>query len=384
MAGRPRVGVLTRTPLVDLPAQYDTMRAEIDRALAEVVESQKFVLGPAVEAFEEAVAERVGVRHAVGCADGTDAIWLVLRALGPGRCDEVIVPAFTFFGTAGAVWNAGLRPVFCDVDPETFNLDADAVRACWSDRTRVVLPVHLFGQMAPMAELLELARERGAWVVEDAAQAFGAWQRTPEGGIAFAGASGAAGTVSFFPTKNLGGFGDGGLIVTDDDALAGRVRALRVHGGAGDGRHDAVGVNSRLDALQAAVLHAKLPRLTAWTEARRTNAAIYDEMLAGISGVVRPRVSSGNFHTYHQYTIRARARDGLRDHLRRRGLETGLYYPRPLHLQRCFAELGYRPGDLPVAEGACREVVSLPVYPELGEERAARVARAIRDFYRAG
>ncbi len=378
------MGVLTRTPLVDLPAQYDTMRAEIDRAMAGVVESQRFVLGPPVGAFEEAVAERVGVRHAVGCANGTDAIWLVLRALGPGRPDEVIVPAFTFFGTAGAVWNAGLRPVFCDVDPETFNVNANTVRACWSDRTRVVLPVHLFGQMAPMAELLELARERGAHVVEDAAQALDARQRTPGGAIACAGASGTAGTVSFFPTKNLGGYGDGGLIVTDDDALARRLRRLRVHGGVSGGRYDAVGVNSRLDSLQAAVLHAKLPRLTQWTESRRANAAVYDEMLAGVPGVRRPRVLSGNFHTYHQYTIRARERDRLRDHLRRRGLETGVYYPRPLHLQPCFSELGYRPGDLPVAETACREVLSLPVFPELGADGAARVARAIRDFFRAG
>ena len=193
-----------------------------------------------------------------------------------------------------------------------------------------------------------------------------------------------AGTVSFFPTKNLGGFGDGGLIVTDQDALAGRLRMLRVHGGVSGGRYDAVGVNSRLDSMQAAVLHAKLPRLASWTEARRANAATYDEMLAGVPGVRRPRVLSGNFHTFHQYTIRARERDRLRDHLRRRGVETGLYYPRPLHLQPCFAELGYRSGDLPVAEAACRDVVSLPVFPELGAKRAARVARAIRDFYQAG
>lgn len=377
------MGVLTRTPLIDLSAQYDAMRAAIDRALAGVVESQRFVLGPAVEAFEDAVAERVGVRHAVGCANGTDAIWLVLRALGLGRRDEVIVPSFTFFGTAGAVWNAGLRPVFCDVDPATCNLTADTVRACWSDRTRAVLPVHLFGQMAPMAELLELARKRGARVVEDAAQALGAWQQTPDGEIAFAGASGTAGALSFFPTKNLGGFGDGGLIVTDDDALARRLRLLRVHGGGGEGRYDVVGVNSRLDSLQAAVLHAKLHRLTGWTDARRANAAIYDQMLSGVSGVRLPRVEPGNFHTYHQYTIRARGRDELRDHLRQSGMETGLYYPRPLHLQPCFAELGYRPGDLPVAEAVCREVVSLPVFPELGAERAAMVARAIRDFFRA-
>ncbi len=377
------MGVLTPTPLVDLPAQYDTMRAEIGGALAEVIESQRFVLGPAVETFERAVAARVGVRHAVGCANGTDAIWLVLRALGLGRGDEVIVPAFTFFGTAGAIWNAGPRPVFCDVDPETFNVTANTVRACWSDRTRAVLPVHLFGQMAPMAELLALARERRAWVVEDAAQALGAWQRAPGGGIRRAGASGIAGTVSFFPTKNLGGFGDGGMVVTDDDALARRLRGLRAHGVVGGARHETVGVNSRLDSLQAAVLHAKLPRLEGWTEARRANAAIYDELLADVSGVRRPRVCSRNFHTYHQYTIRARERDRLRDHLRRKGVETGLYYPRPLHLQPCFAELGYRPGDLPATEAACREVLSLPVFPELGAERATRIARAIRAWYRA-
>ena len=373
-----------QAPLVDLPAQYDTMRGEIDRALAGVVESQRFVLGPVVEAFEKAVAERVGVRHAVGCANGTDAIYLALRALRLKPFDEVIVPAFTFFGTGGAVWNAGLRPVFCDVDPETFNVTGDTVRACWSDRSRVVLPVHLFGQMAPMAEILGLARERGARLIEDAAQALGAWQRTPSGEVAQAGAMGTAGTVSFFPTKNLGGFGDGGLIVTSDDVLVRRLRMLRAHGGGSEGRYEAVGVNSRLDALQAAVLHAKLPRLTCWTEVRRQNAAVYDEMLADVAAVTRPRVLSGNFHTYHQYTIRARRRDQLREYMRRRGVETGLYYPRPLHLQPCFAELGYRPGDLPVAEAACREILSLPVFPELGAERLALVAEAIRSFYREG
>lgn len=371
-------------PLVDLSAQYDTLREEIDGALAGVVESQTFILGPVVEEFEAAVAERVSVRHAIGCANGTDAIYLTLRALELRLFDEVIVPTFTFFGTGGAVWNAGLRPVFCDVDPETFNVTADTVRACWSDRTRAVLPVHLFGQMAPMGEILEFAGEQGVPVVEDAAQALDAWQQTPWGAVRRAGAAGTAGTVSFFPTKNLGGFGDGGLIVTDDDALAGRLRTLRMHGAGVDGRHEAVGVNSRLDALQAAVLRAKLPRLTRWTEARRAHAAIYDGMLADVAEIARPRVSPGNFHTYHQYTIRAQRRDQLRDHLRHGGIGTGVYYPQPLHLQPCFSELGYRPGDLPVAEAACREVLSLPVSPELGSERAACVAEAIRSFYREG
>ena len=371
-------------PLVDLRAQYDTMRAEIDGALAGVIRSQSFILGPVVEAFEEAVAERMGVRHAVGCANGTDAICLALRALRLRPFDEVILPAFTFFGTAGAVWNAGLRPVFCDVDPETFNVSGHTVDACWSDRTRVVLPVHLFGQMAPMAEMLAFARERDVHLIEDAAQALGAWQQGPGGGIAHAGAAGTAGTVSFFPTKNLGGFGDGGLVVTSDDTLAERLRILRMHGGVGEGRHEAVGVNSRLDALQAAVLNVKLARLTRWTGARRERASLYDEMLADLDEVTRPRILSGNFHTYHQYTIRARRRDQLREYLRDRGVETGLYYPQPLHLQPCFAELGYRPGDLPVAEAVCRDVVSLPVFPELESEHVTLVAEAIRRFYRTG
>ena len=373
-----------QVPLIDLRAQYGTMRGEIDRAVSEVLESQAFVLGPIVEAFEREVAAAVGVEHAVGCANGTDAIYLVLRALGLRPGDEVIVPAFTFFATAGAVWNAGLRPVFCDVDPATFNVTAESVDACWSDRTRAILPVHLFGQMAPMAELNDLAGPRGAFVLEDAAQAIGAWQCHPTRGGVGAGAAGAAGALSFFPTKNLGAFGDGGLVTTNDDALADRVRKLRVHGGTEVYHHDVVGVNSRLDAVQAAVLRAKLPRLDTWKDGRRANAALYDEALHDLKEVRMPHTPAGNHHVYNQYTIRASRRDELRKHLEQRGIGSGLYYPKPLHLQECFAELGYRTGDLPEAEAACREVLSLPVYPELGLERAALVAECVFDFYAKG
>lgn len=380
-------------PLLDLKAQYATIRTEVEEALAEVMGSQAFVLGPVVEGFEAAMAQRVGVPHAVGCASGTDAILLPLRALEsePGHPPpEVIVPAFTFFATAGAVWNAGFRPVFCDVDPGTFNVTADTLDAAWTPRTRAVVPVHLFGQMAPMEEILELAGERGAWVVEDAAQAVDAmrnvdgrpWDSALRGSDeeARAGSMGDAGAFSFFPTKNLGGFGDGGLVTMGDERLAERVAKLRVHGGRQMYHHEMVGTNSRLDALQAAVLNVKLRHLDEWTEARRRNARFYDEALQGLDGVRTPAVEPENFHVYNQYTIRAADREGLRRHLADRGIGAGVYYPVPLHLQACFEGLGQREGDLPGAERVCREVLSLPVFPELGEERAARVVEEVTEF----
>lgn len=373
----------TQIPLLDLTEQYAAIREEIEGALRSVIEAQRFILGPVVEELERAVAVHVGVAHAVGCASGTDAILLLLRALGARPGDEAIVPAFTFFATAGAAWNAGFRPVFCDVDPATFNVTLEAVDAAWSRRTRAVIPVHLFGQMAPVEAVRALARERGAFVLEDAAQAMGARRRIAGRWIA-AGAAGDAGAFSFFPTKNLGGFGDGGLVTTDDPKLAERVRKLRVHGGEKMYHHEMVGTNSRLDALQAAVLAAKLGHLDQWNEARRRNAALYDRLLAGVDGVVTPAVAQGNEHVFNQYTIRAARRDALRAHLERRGIGSGIYYPLPLHLQPCFGELGYREGDLPAAERLCREVLSLPVYPELGEARIERVAAAIREFYGAG
>lgn len=369
-------------PFFDLTEQYGRIRDEVDAAVARVVESQQFVLGPEVEALEAALADRVGVDHGIGCASGTDALLLPLRALEPEPTDEAVVPAFTFFATAGAAWNAGFTPAFCDVDPETFNVTAETVEEACGERTRALVPVHLYGQMAPVEELRAVAEERSLFVLEDGAQALGAVRET-DGGVERAGGAGDAGAFSFFPTKNLGGFGDGGLVSTDDGALADRVAKLRVHGGRQMYHHETVGTNSRLDALQAAVLRTKLDHLDRWTEARRDHAGVYDEMLADLDEVRVPAVDPGNVHTYNQYTVRARDRDALREHLADRGIGSAVYYPAPLHLQPCFRELGYARGDFPVAERLCGEVLSLPVFPELGEDRARRVAEAVREFYGA-
>lgn len=367
-------------PLLDLRAQYRSIRSEIEAAIADVVESQRFILGPVVERFEAEAAAYLGVPHAVACASGTDALLLVLRALELEPGDEVIVPAFTFFASAGAVWNAGLRPVFADIEPETFNVDPASVRAAITDRTRAIMAVHLFGQMADMPELEAIAREYGLALIEDAAQAFGARQR--HGGVwRMAGTVGTAGCFSFFPSKNLGAFGDGGLVVTGDAALAERVRRLRAHGGLTMYHHEVVGTNSRLDALQAAVLSAKLPHLRGWSEGRRANAAAYDADFSGLEDVVTPRVREENESIFNQYTLRVRDRDGLKAHLDARGIGNAIYYPVALHLQPCFAALGYRAGDLAESERATREVLSLPVFAELTAEQRGEVVEAVRSHY---
>ena len=368
----------TAIPLLDLTRQHRAIASEIDAALGPLIASQRFILGPEVEALEEEVATYVGATFAVGCASGTDALLLPLRALELEQGARVVVPAFTFFATAGAVWNAGLRPSFCDVDPDTFNVTRATVEHAWTEDTAAVIPVHLFGQMAPMTELADLARARGAFLLEDAAQAIGA--RRDE---VAAGAAGDACALSFFPTKNLGGFGDGGMITTGEPAFADKLRKLRVHGGIQMYHHEMVGTNSRLDALQAAVLRAKLPHLESWTACRQRNAALYDELLAEVPEVTRPRVVPGNRHVFNQYTIRALRRDELRDFLSARGIGSGVYYPLPLHLQECFRYLGYARGDFPVAERLATEVLSLPVFPELSEDEVRRVASGIRAFYDA-
>jgi dTDP-4-amino-4,6-dideoxygalactose transaminase len=363
-------------PLIDLTRQYESIRDEIREVMDRVLRSQVFILGPEVQALEKEVAAYVGADHAIGVASGTDALLLPLKALDAEPGSDVIVPAFTFFASAGAVWNAGFRPVFCDVDAETFNVTAETVEAAWTGRTRAVVVVHLFGQMAEMGPIRELARKRGAFVLEDAAQAIGA-----AGPLGKVGSAGDSAAFSFFPTKNLGGFGDGGMVTTNDAAHADRVRKLRVHGGQKMYHHELVGTNSRLDALQAAILRVKLPYLDRWTAARRRNAERYDEELAGIGDLCLPTTSSGNHHVYNQYTVRTTRRDELREHLNGKGIGTGVYYPVPLHLQRCFAELGFREGDLPVSETLCREVLSLPIYPELSDSELDTVVEAVREFY---
>jgi dTDP-4-amino-4,6-dideoxygalactose transaminase len=374
-----------RVPLLDLTRQYRQIAAEIERVLPEVVESQQFILGPRVEAFEHEVAAHLGVPHAVGCASGTDALLLSLRALDVKPGDEVVTSPFTFFATAGAIHNVGARPVFADIQPDTFNLDPAAADAATGARTRAIVPIHLFGQMADMIAFRAIGDAAGIAVIEDSAQAIGARQKLPDGQWITTGTLGDACALSFFPTKNLGAFGDGGMVVTNDANLADRLRRLRVHGGRQMYHHEEVGYNSRLDALQAAVLAVKLPYLAGWSEARRRNARFYDEGLGGIESLRLPEVRPENDSIVNQYTIRITdgGRDALADFLRKRGVGSGVYYPRPLHLQECFAYLGHSVGDFPESEKASSEVLSLPVYPELTEEELDYVVESVRAFFSA-
>ena len=361
-----------KVPLLDLKAQFATIREEVMRAVEAVFESQYFILGPQVAAFEEEIARYVGARQAIGCASGTDALLLSLVALGVGPGDEVITTPFTFFATAGSIARLGARPVFVDIEEDTFNIDPEKIPPAITRKTKAIIPVHLFGQCADMDRINEAARDIP--VIEDAAQALSAEYKGKK-----AGALATMACFSFFPSKNLGGAGDGGMITTDDDELAEKLRTLRVHGAHQKYYHDLVGINSRLDALQAAVLRVKLPHLDAWSDGRARNAARYDELLAD-ANVVTPTARDFARHVYNQYTIRVARRDELMTHLKEREIGCAIYYPVPLHLQKCFADLGYKEGDLPVSEKAAREVISIPVYPELTDEMVAYVAESIREF----
>jgi dTDP-4-amino-4,6-dideoxygalactose transaminase len=367
-------------PLLDLVAQYRGIKDEVLGAMMTVVERQGFIMGPEVAQLESAVARLSNARHAIGCASGTDALLLPLRALDMKPGDEVITTPFTFFATAGAIHNAGGMPVFADIEPATFNISPRAIEAAITPRTRGIVVVHLFGQMAALETIVPLARRHGLAVIEDAAQAIGARRRI-DGEWRRAGELGTAGTFSFFPSKNLGGYGDGGMIVTQDDGLADRLRKLRLHGGARQYHHDEVGYNSRLDTLQAAVLLAKLPHLDAWSRARAERAARYTEAFSGHSDVCPPAVDPANDHIFHQYTIRVPRRDELQAHLKAKGIGNAIYYPLALHLQPCFAHLGYRRGRLPATEAAMDSVISLPIYPELTPEQQDAVIEAVLEFY---
>lgn len=367
-------------PLLDLQRQYATIKPEVDDAVMRVVTAQRFILGSEVEELEHALAAYVGAKHAIGCASGTDALLLGLKALPLEPGDEVIVPSFTFFATAGAVWNAGFKPVFADIDPASFNMTAETVRAALTPRTRAVIVVHLYGQMARMHELMQLAQEHDFYVIEDAAQSLGARQQY-ERRDTHSGTIGHVGCYSFFPSKNLGGFGDGGLIATNDDDLAARLFKLRVHGGRQMYHHEMVGFNSRLDALQAAVLRAKLPYLDDWAEARRQHAAAYDVAFLEHAQIHTPVTEPGNYHVFNQYTLRVAQRDALKQQLDAAGIGNSIYYPVPLHRQACFAALGYGQGDLPVTEQAVQEVISIPVFPELTVAEREQVVAAVRAFY---
>lgn len=368
-----------QVPLLDLKSQYAAMQEKILRAVEETLASGQWVLGPKVQELEIRLAGRITAKHAVGVASGTDAILLSLKALGCGPGDEVICPAFTFFATAGAVSNCGATPVFVEIEERSFNLDPAALAAAFSERTKAVVPVHLFGQAAEMDPILDLCRSRGVAVVEDAAQSIDATYKGQK-----AGAIGDTGCFSFYPTKNLGSAGDGGLITTSRDDLADLLRMLRVHGARPKYYNQRVGLNSRLDALQAAILLVKIEELDRWAEARAAHARVYDEAFAGLDGIEPPaRVVDGR-HVYNQYTIRVTgetgARDALQAALKEAQVGTEIYYPYPLHLLPAFAHLGYREGQLPRTERAAREVLSLPIFPEMSEAQQSHVIDVIRGW----
>ena len=362
-------------PLLDLQAQYRPLRGELLAAVTRVCDSQRFILGPEVETLERELERAIGVSHAVAMSSGTDAILATLMALGIGPGDEVVTPTYSFFATAGCVARVGATPKLVDIDAATFNADPGSVRAAITSRTKAIIPVHLYGQMADMTALLEIAHEHAVPIIEDACQAIGA---ASEGRPA--GTIGAAGCFSFFPTKNLGAFGDAGLVTTNDAALAHEVRLLRNHGAEPKYFHQRVGGNFRLDALQAAVLRVKLPHLDRWTEARRANARRYDELFAAAGlteQVVLPREMPGYRHIFNQYTVCVPARDRVRAFLTGQGIGSEIYYPVPFHLQECFAALGYSRGDFPHAERAAETALSLPVYGELTLEQQQAVVVAL-------
>lgn len=369
-----------QVPLLDLKAQYRGIRGEVLAAIEAVCDEQGFILGSRVAELEKAVSAYVGASHAVGVASGSDALLVSLMALGVGRGDEVITVPFTFFATTGAISRLGARPVLVDIRPDTFNIDPGLIERVITSKTKAMIPVHLFGQCAEMEAILDLAGRRRIPVVEDAAQAIGAARHGRK-----AGTFGDTGCFSFFPSKNLGGFGDGGMITTGDAGLHDSLAMLRVHGSKVKYAHEQVGVNSRLDALQAAVLLVKLKYLEAWTDGRRRNAAAYGRLFeeAKLTEVITlPRTQPENHHVFNQYTIRARKRDELRAFLKERGVGTEVYYPLPLHLQPCYRGLGYERGAFPVSEGASEEALSLPIYAELSDDQLAYVVDTIAAFYK--
>jgi dTDP-4-amino-4,6-dideoxygalactose transaminase len=379
-----------QVPLLDLSAQFAPIRPAVLRAIEAVCDSQRFILGPVVEAFERAIADHVGAAHAVGVSSGTDALLAALMAAGVEAGDEVITPTYSFFATAGCVWRLGARPVLVDVEPATLNVTAEAVAAAITPRTKAVIPVHLYGQMADMGPIRAVAERAGVAVIEDACQAIGA--RDASG---HAGAVGTMAAFSFFPSKNLGAFGDAGLVTTNDPALAARLRLLRGHGAATRYHHDIVGGNFRLDALQAAVLGAKLPHLEGWTAGRRANAGRYRALFADAAAraglaVVAPAAGptpagtltlpverAGVHHVYNQFVIRVGGRDAVKAHLAAAGVGCEVYYPIPFHLQACFASLGYSRGAFPIAEAAAGDSLALPIYPELTEAQQQYVVDAV-------
>jgi dTDP-4-amino-4,6-dideoxygalactose transaminase len=386
-----RASEIVSVPMLDLSRQYATIAKEVEKALVQVAASQQYVMGPEVQKFEAESSDYLGVKHALGCASGTDALWLCLAASGITAGDEVVTTPFSFFATASSIIRAGARPVFADVDPETLNLDALSVetriKRSASGKVKAIMPVHLYGQCADMDKLATVAAEAKAILVEDAAQAFGStWRGKRAGGI------GVSAAFSFYPTKNLSCAGDGGLVTTNDDNVAAHVKRLRNHGSDRRYYHEEIGWNSRLDSMQAAILRIKLKRLDEWNAKRAERVKAYEVLLKS-SGLLAKKSSANpapvrllksrkeSHHIFHQFVVRVEKRDELRQFLSERKIGSEVYYPVPLHLQKCFAYLGYAEGELPESEAAAREVLALPMFPELTPEEQASVVAAIADFY---
>jgi len=368
--------------MVDLQGLYNKIKPEIDQAIQQVIDNTTFIKGPDVKAFENELAGYLGVKHVIACANGTDALQISLMALDLKPGDEVITPSFTFISTVEVAALLGLKPVIADVDPKTFNIDLASVERSITPRTRAIIPVHLFGQCAPMDELLALARKHNLTVIEDTAQALSASYTFPDGTTCKAGTMGRIGCTSFFPTKNLGCFGDGGALFTNDTALAERMSAITHHGMRVRCYYDTTGINSRLDTLQAAVLRVKLKYLDAYSAARNHAAQWYDRELAGLPGIETPLRVPYSTHVYHQYTLRLHGidRDALKKHLESKGIPSMVYYPVPAHLQHAFRYLGHAEGDFPVSEMLCKTVLSLPMHTELDEEQLSHITRHIIEF----
>ena len=363
-----------QVPLLDLTAQYLTIKADIDDAVRRVMESARFIGGPEVTGLEEEVARYSRTPHGIACASGTDALLLSLRALGVGPGDEVITTAYSFFASAGTIVNAGGTPVFVDIDPRSYNMDTHRLEAAITPKTKAVIAVHLYGQCCDLTAVKAVCDKHQIWLIEDAAQAIGSeWEGKRAGSV------GDFGCFSFFPSKNLGGAGDGGMIVASNPEFADKLRLLREHGAKPKYYHSIVGTNSRLDALQAAILRVKLRHLDRWSEARAHNADLYDKLFEG-SRIGRPYRDPRARHIFNQYVVRSPRREELKKFLADRGIGTEVYYPVPLHLQKCFAPLGYKEGDMPHSEAAANETLALPIYPEVGEERIRYVVQMVREF----
>jgi dTDP-4-amino-4,6-dideoxygalactose transaminase len=365
-----------KVPLLDLNAQYAPILDKIKQEISKVLETHQYILGPQVKAFEEKMATYHNAKHAIGCSSGTDALILALKAFGIGAGDEVITTPFTFFATAGSIHRCGAKPVFVDIDPDTYNIDPELIEAAITAKTKAIMPVHLFGQPAEMDKIMQIAKKHNLWVVEDNAQGIGS---KFDGKIA--GTIGHIGTLSFFPSKNLGAMGDGGMCITNDDDLSAKLFQLRVHGENPKYIHKWVGLNSRLDSLQAAILSVKLDYLQGWSEARRQNADYYNKHLSDIPQIKLPYIHPKAYSIYNQFTLAVENRDGFMKHLQENEIGNAIYYPLSLHLQECFADLGYKKGDLPVSEETTGKVVSIPIDAALTAEQKEYVVQVIRNFY---